>query len=121
MMVEEKRDVGFGLHELQFAIVGIVFGGHSVSFQRWTELFLQVAQPRILASVDAPAKMHAHLRAVIATQNRAILHQCHLQTKSCSSHGSTHSSDSATHNNEVEHTSRTRTLACFQHLVAVSS
>ena len=121
MMIEEKRDVGFGLHELQLAVVGIVFGRHGVSFQRWTELFLQVAQPRILACVDASAKMHAHLRAVIAAQNGTILHQCHLQTKPCSSHGGTHSSDSATHNNEVEHACRTHTLACFQHLVAVSS
>ena len=121
VMIEEKRDVRFALYELQLAVVGIVLGRHGVSFLRGAELFLQVAQPRILACVDASAKMHAHFRAVVAAQHGTILYQSHLQTQSCGSHGSTHSSHSATHNNEVEHTSRAHTLACFQHLVAVSS
>ena len=119
-MIKEERHVGFGLHELQLAVVGIVFGRHGVSFLRWAELLLQVAQPRILTRVDAPTKMYAHFLAVVAAQYGAILYQSYLQAQSCGSHSSTHSGHSTTHDNEIEHPCRTHVLVSSQHLVAVS-
>ena len=119
-MIKEERHVRFGLHKFQLAVVGIVFGRHGVSFLRWAELFLQVAQPRILTRVDAPTKMYAHFRAVVAAQNGAILHQSHLQTQPSCGHSGTHSGHTSTHNNEVEHPCRTHIRASSQHLVAVS-
>ena len=90
------------VNKLQLLVVLIIGCRAGVASLRVPELADHPSKALVWTDLHASAKMHADLRAIVATEHRAVVNQGHFQPVSRGSHGSTHSGDAASHNDKVK-------------------
>ena len=90
------------LYELLFLFIFVIFSRLCIPSLGVSELTLHPAQTGVGFHLDIAAQMHPDFRTVVASQDRTVIHQSHLQAVSRGCRSSAHPGDSATGNNEVK-------------------
>ncbi len=100
-VIRIKRDTLLSINELLFPAVLVIFRRLGISGLSMAEFPYHAAKSLIGADFGITSKMHAHLRAVVAAEHRAVIHKRHLQTIAGSGCSGTHSGNSPSHDNKI--------------------
>ncbi len=95
-----KRDSILGVNEILFPAVLVMFRRLGITGLSMAKFTYHAAKPLIRTDFRITSKMHAHLRTVVATEHRTVVHKRHLQTVAGSGCSGTHTGDS-TYDNKI--------------------